>query len=340
MAQRLRPPSLLLTILTSSLLLGNHAHHAAASVPQVDFDRMGKVAIAGSFAGLDLYDDAQSSSSSFDPSTSTIFLRGADGGLSPIGATNSGGSVLAGCSLGGDQFYFGGTFTSVAGQNAANIIAYNPSSKSFSALTGGGLDGPVEALYCDRSSQTLWVGGAFHAPTSPAGAAYGGSVAVYTPGSNTWSPPGFGGLSGTVSSIVSNSDSSSLLFGGSFLTSYQSSGSSNNTNLTGVHNPDVPQSTGSTPFSSSLVPFPLSGADVTAGPSSTAAGLGDITAIFCPSGPDGPGSTWLAEDGFFSQIIIRDFRALTASGIRLGNTFFDNRSTKTFWCVPFVPDQP
>jgi hypothetical protein len=326
--------SSILAILISLILSNNNAN--AASTPQVDFDRMGKVAIAGSFAGLDLYDDIQQSPSSFDPSTSTIFLRGSDGGLTPIGATNSGGSVVAGCTLGGDRFYFGGTFTSVASQNAANIVAYDQSSNTFSALVGGGVDGPVETLYCDQSSQTLWVGGSFHGPASSGSSGYGGSVAVYTPGSNTWSPPGFGGLSGTVSSIVSNSDSSSLLFGGSFITSYQSSGSSNNTNNTAVHNPNVPQSTGSTPFSSSLVPFPLSGADVTAGPSSSQAGLGNITAIFCPSGPDGPGSTWFAGDGYFSQITIRDFRALTASGIRLGNTFFDDRSTTTFWYVPFL----
>jgi hypothetical protein len=331
MALRFQHSSILAILI--SLILSNNAN--AASTPQVDFDRMGKVAIAGSFAGLDLYDDAQQSSSSFDPSTSTIFLRGADGGLSPIGSTNSGGSVVAGCSLGGDRLYFGGTFTSVASQSdIANIVAYHPSSKTFSALVGGGVDGPVETLYCDQSSQTLWVGGAFHGPVSGS-AGYAGSVAVYTPGSNTWSPPGFGGLSGAVSSIVSNSDSSSLLFGGSFITSYQSSGS-NNTNNTAVHNPNVPQSTGSTPFSSSLVPFPLSTADVTAGPSSSQPGLGDIKAIFCPSGPDGPGSTWFAGEGYFSQIIIQDFRALTASGIRLGNTFFDNRSTKTFWYVIFL----
>jgi hypothetical protein len=300
---------------------------ANAASPQVDFDRMGKVAVAGSFAGLDLYDSQQSSSSSFDPSTSTIFLRGSDGGLTPIGTTNSGGSVVTGCSL-DNNFYFGGSFSSVSGQNAANIVAYNPNTRQFSALSGGGVDGPVEALHCDSSSKTLWVGGAFDGPSSGT-SGYSGSVAVYTPSSNSWAPPGFGGLAGTVASIVSNADSSSLLFGGSFITSYQSG--SNNTSIS---NPNVPQSTGSTPFSSSLVPFPLSGAEVVSGPSSTRTGLGDINVIFCPSGADGPGSTWFAREGSYASIIVRDFQALTASGIRLGNTFFDGQSTTTFWYVP------
>ncbi|KAG8829607.1 hypothetical protein FRC17_006318 [Serendipita sp. 399] len=296
---------------------------------------MGKVAITGSFAGLDLYNSEGGSSASFDPTTSTIFLRGADGGLSPIGSTNAGGSVVAGCSL-GDGFYFAGSFSSIAGQNAANIIEYNPSTSKFTALAGGGLDGAVEALHCDSSSKTVWAGGAFHGPSSGA-SGYSGSVAVYTPSSNSWAPPGFGGLSGPVLSIVSNTDSSSLLFGGSFLTSYQSGSTTPNNNITSVSNPNVPQSSGSTPFSSSLVPFPLGGAEITAGPSSSRAGLGDINAILCPSGADGPGSSWFGREGSYNSIVIRNFRAMTASGIRLGNTFFDGQSTAVF-CVTSIPD--
>lgn len=311
-------PLSLVALLSTFALAAN-----AASAPQVDFDRMGKVAIAGSFAGLDLY-NPQQPSSSFDPSTSTILLRGADGGLTPVGSTNSGGVVAAVCTL-GDSVYFAGSFTSVSGQNAANIIAYKPSTSQFSALSGGGLDGPIDALYCDSSSKTVWVGGSFRGPSSGS-SGYDGSVAVYTPSSNSWSPPGFGGLSGTVASIVSNADSSSLLFGGSFITSFQSGSG----NITGVINPNVPQSTGSTPFTSRLVPFPLSSAEVVSGPSSERTGLGDLNAILCPSGPDGPGSTWFAREGSVSSITVRDFSFLSASGIRLGNTFFDGQSTTAF----------
>jgi hypothetical protein len=312
-----------LVLVAASLVLG-----ARAALPQVDFDRMGKVAVAGSFAGLDLYQSEQSTSS-FDPTTSTIFLRAADGGLTPIGSTNSGGSVVAGCALDGN-FYLAGSFTSVGGQNANNIAAYNPSTSKFTALTGGGLDGAVEALYCDSSSKTLWVGGAFHGPSSGANG-YSGSVAVYTLSSNSWSPPGFAGLPGTVHSIISNADSSSLLFGGSFLTSYQSGSLTNNN--TAISNPNVPQSSGSTPFTSSLVPFPLSSAEIVAGPTTDRPGLQNIAAILCPAGPDGPGNTWFAQEGAVSSITVLDFMSLTASGLRLGNTFFDGQSTTTFWWV-------
>lgn len=311
-------PTSLVALFSTLVLAAN-----GASSPQVDFDRMGKVAVAGSFAGLDLY-NAQQPASSFDPSTSTILLRGVDGGLTSVGTTNSGGAVSAVCAL-GDFVYFAGSFTSVSGQNANNIIAYTPSSSQFSALSGGGLDGPVDALYCDSSSKTVWVGGSFRGPSSGS-SGYDGSVAVYTPSSNSWSPPGFGGLRGSVASIVSNADSSSLLFGGSFITSFQSNGG----NLTAVDNPNVPQSTGSTPFTSRLVPFALSSAEVTSGPSSDRTGLSDVTAILCPSGSDGPGSTYFAREGSVSYITIRDFTFLAARGIRLGNTFFDGQSTTVF----------
>jgi hypothetical protein len=50
----------------------------------------------------------------------------------------------------------------------------------------------------------------------------------------------------------------------------------------------------------------------------------------CPSGSDGPGSTYFAREGSVSYITIRDFTFLAARGIRLGNTFFDGQSTTVF----------
>ena len=45
---------------------------ALASVPLVDFDRMGTVGLAGAFAGLGIFDN--SSALSFDASTSSLRL--------------------------------------------------------------------------------------------------------------------------------------------------------------------------------------------------------------------------------------------------------------------------
>jgi hypothetical protein len=300
---------------------------AYGALPKVDFERMGKVGVAGSFAGIDLYNDSQSSQqqTTFDPTTSTLFLRAQDGGLTPIGSTNAGGSVVAGCNL-GDAFYLGGKFTALGGTNAANVAAYSPSTKKFAQLAGGGLDGVVSALYCDEKNGLLWIGGSFHAPTTGDTAGFAGSVATYHPSSNTWSAPPFAGFSGGVNAIIPTTDNSALLFGGSFVTSYQGNSTINTT----VTNPNVPSSSGATTFSSSLVPFPLADAKIDPSPSSTRPGLGDITKILCPAGPDGVGNTWLAQDDFQAVLTVRTQKQLTASGLRLGNTFFDGQSTTTF----------
>jgi hypothetical protein len=306
-------PQALLT-LASALTL---ARPVAASLPQVDFDRMGKVGIAGSFAGLDVFD---SNAPALDPS---------DGSLSCLAATNGGGAVFATCTL-GDVVYFAGNFSSLGGVSSSNVASYTPSSSSsFSALGSGGPNGPVSALYCDTSNNKVWVGGKF---TSPAD-----SVAVWDAKAQSWSGPPFGGLSGAqaeVLSITTNSSGSSLFFSGSFITSFAANGS---TVLNNTNNPNVPFSSGASPFSSSLVPIPLGGdgTQVDGNPSTSDSQFSDIHNILCPSGSDGPGNSWFAADGNTAVITARAFRFLSASGVRLGNTFLDGRGTTQFQSVPY-----
>ncbi|KAI0930371.1 hypothetical protein AcV5_007105 [Taiwanofungus camphoratus] len=308
----------------SSALILLLSNVALASPPLVDFDRMGAVGIAGAFAGLGLFDNS-SASVSFDSSTATLLSRSSDGSLSPLGSTNTGGSIVAGCAL-GDVLYFGGSFTSIGNTSANNIASYT--SSSFSALGSGGPNGDVRALYCDYNQNKLWVGGQFNSP--------GSSVAVWDPKLSSWSSPPFGGLSGAaaeVLSITANSTGSSLLFSGSFFTSFgNGSASLNNTN-----NPNVPYSAGASPFSSSLVPVPLQNAEIDAEPSSTDAQFDNIQNILCPSGADGPGHTWFAADGNEAMITVRAFSLLNAKGIRIGNTFLDGRGTTGF-SVTTIPD--
>ena len=298
-----------------------------ATFPRVDFDRMGMVGLAGSFSGFDLFNN---SSFSFDPSTSTLLSRTVDGALSPIASTDSGGRVTAGCVI-GDTFFLGGFFGSIGGIKTSNVASYRPSSGVFESLVDG-LDGEVDAMYCDQSGGNIWVGGAFHAPVSASGSSgYKGAVAVFNVKGNSWAPPPFGGLAGAagrVQSITSNPSASSLYFAGSFLTAFQSSVPMPN----GTNNPNVPFSVGATPFSSSLVPIPLTsaGTQIDASPSSTSPGFSNISNVLCPAGADGPGNSWLAQDGSTAQITVQTFQFSTASGLRLGNTFVEGRGTTAF----------
>ncbi|KAJ3820470.1 cortical protein marker for cell polarity-domain-containing protein [Lentinula raphanica] len=311
-------------MLPLSLFLLSSAHVAWGSLPLVDFDRMGKVGLAGAFSGLDLF---QNSSHTFDSSTSTLLQRASNGSLSPLASTNSGGRISAGCTL-DDSFYFAGSFSSIDSTLASNVASYSPSQGKFSALGSNGPNGEVDAVFCDAKNKKVWVGGSF---TSP-----GAAVAVWDTSSNTWSKAPFNGLTGAegrVLSITSNSSESSLFFAGSFITSFQGNG----TVLNSTNNPNVPFSPGASPFSSSLVPIPLQGAQIVASPSSSDADFSNVTNILCPAGSDGPGNTWFAGDGNQAVITVRDFSFLQASGVRLGNTFQSNHGTTGF-SVTTIPD--
>ncbi|KAG7090837.1 hypothetical protein E1B28_009919 [Marasmius oreades] len=294
-----------------------------AALPQVDFNRMGTVGLAGSFAGFDFF---QNSSLSFDNSTSTLFSRSSDGALTAIGTTNNGGHISAGCAL-GDVFYVGGSFSTLGSTAASNVASYRASSSQFFALGSNGPNGEVDAVYCDAKNGKIWVGGEF---TSP-----GASVAVWDTKSGSWSQPPFVGVAGAggrVLSITSNSSQSSLFFAGSFVASFQGNGT-----ISGNNNPNVPFSAGATPFSSSLVPIPLTNAQVEGSPSSTDRQFSDVKQILCPAGSDGPGNTWLGADGSTAVLTARAFSFITANGIRLGNTFLPNHGTSEF-SVTTIPD--
>ncbi|KAF7376020.1 SH3 domain-containing protein [Mycena sanguinolenta] len=296
-----------------------------ASLPLVDFDRMGSVGLAGAFAGLDLF---QNQTVAFDPSTSTLFARASDGSLDRLASSNSGGRISAGCALNG-VFYFAGSFSSIADTSAANIASYNPSSGAFAALGSNGPNGEIDAVFCDTTNNKLWAGGAF---TSP-----GSSVAVWDPKAASWSAPpfkGFDGGEGRVLSITTNSSDSSLFFAGSFITSFVGSG--NTTILNSTSNPNVPASPGGTPFTQSLVPISITASDIQQ-PSSSSADFGNVSAILCPTGPDGAKTSWFGTDGTGSVITINTHHFNSVNGIRLGNTFQPNHGTTGF-TVTTIPD--
>lgn len=274
---------------------------------------MGQVGLSGAFAGLNLFDN--STPTSFDPSVSSLLSRTPQGALTSIANTNSGGSISSACAM-NDVYYIAGSFLSIANISTSYVVSYSLSSAAFFALGSGGPDGPVSAVYCDSPNDNLWVGGHFSSP--------GPSVAVWNSKSNSWSAPPFKGLNGQVMSITSNASDTSLFFTGSFTTSFTGGVTSNN------NNPNVPYSPGASPFSSSLVPIPLEGAEVVGAPSSTDPQFSNIQAILCPAGPDGPGNTWLAAAGNAALITVNTFAAMSAYGVRIGNTFLSGYGTTAF----------
>ncbi|KAG6820890.1 hypothetical protein H0H93_010234 [Arthromyces matolae] len=300
-------------------------HVALATLPLVDFNRMGTVGLTGSFLGIELFQN--SSYPAFDPTTATLFSRDVDGALTPLASTNAGGQILAGCSL-KDTFYIAGEFTSIGTTSAINVASSTSLSEPWASLGSNGPNGPVNAIFCDVKGDKIWVGGSFSSP--------GSNVAVWDPNTGAWSKPPFVGVSGAqgkVLSITANASDSSIFFSGSFITTFPGSDTiSNNTN-----NPNVPVSQGATPFSSSLVPVPLENAQVVGSPSTSDPQFSSIQSILCPSGADGPGNSWFAADSSAALVTIRAFSFISANGIRLGNTFQNGHGTTAF-SVTTIPD--
>ncbi|PFH51975.1 hypothetical protein AMATHDRAFT_74488 [Amanita thiersii Skay4041] len=289
---------------------------------------MGVVGIAGAFTGFDFF---ANSSSVYDPSTASLVSRSStQGSLTYLASTNSGGSISSSCTLNG-VVYVAGFFSSINNVQVSNVVSYSPSTNSFSPVgnTQDAPNGPVDVIYCDIKGNKLWLGGDFSSP--------GLAVAVYDIKSKTWSRPPFTGLSGAqgrVLSIIQNPSDTGILFAGSFVTKFQGNESSL---PNGQNNPNIPFSQGATPFSSSLVPIPLQGAQVLGSPSSTLQGFDDIHNILCPTSNDSPGNTWFAEVGSPALVTIRTFSFISAGGLRLGNTFQTDHGTKEF-SVTTIPD--
>jgi hypothetical protein len=299
---------------------------------------MGTVSLGGSFAGLDWWSDdspfASSSSSSSSPRFSaegdTVFIRDEDGGYRPIGATGAGGVVKAVCWMepkdgGNGTIYAAGVFNQVGGKDASNVASYSLGSAAWSNM-GKGIDGTVDALYCDSTNEQVWFGGDFASPSGVNGT----NVVLWSTSSASWVSVPFNGLDGAVSTI-SPSDTG-LYFGGSFNTVFSSSSSSNlTTNYTSI--PSAPANTSTTGNSGYLTPVTLPGASsaageltITAGPSTEDGRYNNARVLLCP----GEG-TWLAQEGQVSEVILLGYNFWRATGARVSNGLAEGRGTKTFW---------
>ena len=319
----------------SALLLTAGLPLASASIanfPSIDFDLLGAVSIAGSFAGIELWNQTGSSTSpnaTYDPAASSLLSRASNGTVTFITATEEGGTIRAICQMQSspNTVFVAGNFFSIGGTSVSNIASYNPTTKTFSDMAGG-LDGTVQAVYCDNEHQQLIVGGSFSGPNNGKTDRYLGNVAQWDVAASRWNPVDFGGLDGTVNTITAGGNSSLVRFGGSFDTRFASMGANGVSSGT---------NTSASALTSALTPISLGQVEFVGGPSSRDAGFDNPAQILCPQGPDGNGNSYLFEDGAEGRLTVRAFRALNVRAIRLGNTFVDGRGTRTFAIVS-IPD--
>jgi hypothetical protein len=271
--------------------------------PNVDIARLGRVALAGDFDSISLYEyEGQNQ----DAATNGLYSRFPNGLFAKIQKTD--GEVRAMCRYAnGDTnaIVVGGNFTSVDGQSTPGGIAVIDANTGEVTATSG-LTGQVNALYCDHDRQLVYVGG-----TIDGGA--NSSNAIIWKADNSWANLPFKGFDGTVHSIVEGPNKT-IVFGGQFQ------------NLAGL------KLSGNGTAENNTQSLPIGSAIITAQTSSGQPGFNDPKVIVCK--PDtktqGADSTWLLADkspGFWRADFGFGFQP---TQLQLHNTDFEGRGTKEF----------
>lgn len=274
----------------------------------LDLSHLGRVAIAGDFWGVSLFQFEGQNERPFNTNGSeSLLARMPNGVFAPIVSTDA--TIQSMCSFtrrDGTQagVVIGGNFTSLEGMQSTAIALFNPNTSAITPLSG--LSGQVNALLCDQETNTVYVGGNFVGANS--------TNAIAWVGTEGWTNLPFSGFNGPVTSITKASNGN-VIFGGSF---------------TGLGNASAP----STPDGQIIN---LSTATITSGSSSTTQGFSDPKNIVCKtSGTDGAGNTWLLRDGsagFWQASFDYGFQP---TKLRLYNTHQGGRGTKT-WRFTALP---
>ncbi|CCG84017.1 protein of unknown function [Taphrina deformans PYCC 5710] len=268
--------------------------------PPLDLSSLGHVAIAGQFSGISIYDDTQQTAVQSTNSKDGLYLENADGSVTSLGQSD--GMIYATCSLNVSNvqtIYLGGNFSRIGNISAVNMASYTPSTNLFSSLSTGVL-GTVRALYCDATSNQVYIGGEFEMSNST-------NTVLWDALRRRYVTVPFGGFDGPVNVI--RASGSSILFGGQFDSlSGETASSLNEAQQVNLQTAYI-----NSPNSYAIYP-----------------GFSEPSAIICPSGDDGEGNTWLLADnsaGSWSASTNFTFRPIS---FRIYNTHLDGRGTREF----------
>ncbi len=273
----------------------------------LDLSQLGRVALAGDFSGISLYEFEEQNERPYNTNGSeSLLARTPNGVFAPVVSTDA--TIRTMCTFTMSDgtvegVVIGGNFTSLEGMQSTAIAMFNPDTSAVTPLSN--VSGQVNALLCDQETNTVYVGGNFVGPNS--------TNAIAWVGTSGWESLPFAGFNGPVTSITKASNGN-IIFGGSF---------------TGLGNASAP----STPDGQVIN---LSTASITAGSSSTQPGFSDPKNIICKSqGAEGAGNTWLLQDGtpgFWRA----DFNfGFQPTKLRLRNTNQDGRGTRTWRFTAF-----
>jgi hypothetical protein len=289
-------------LLTSFAQISTAISFNPAPSANLDLSQLGRVGLAGDFDGISLYEfEGQNENGISKNGTQSILARYPNGAFATLASSD--GSINAMCPfvlMDGTMagIVVAGNFTSFGGTETQGVALFNPNTSAITPLTG--ISGQVTALYCDKTSNTVYVGGSFKGANSTNAVAWVGTAG--------WTNLPFNGFNGPVASITKVSNGH-IIFGGTF------------TSLGNASTPNNPDE---------LI-IPISSGSISAGSSAATIGFSDPRNIVCKtSGADGSGITWLLADnspGYWRA----EFRfGFVPTKLRLWNTHQDGRGTKTW----------
>jgi len=303
----LSPTALILTLSSIAPSLINAITFTPAPAADLDLSKLGRVALAGNFTGVSLYEYEEQNELPYNNNGSeSLLARMPNGAFASIVTTDA--TIQTMCNITterGTYVVIGGNFTSVQGTQSIGMALFNPNTSEVQTL-GDNISGQVNAVYCDQQTNTVYAGGNFIAVNSTNAISW-----VETQGLTNLP---FAGFNGPVTSIAKTSNGN-IIFGGSF---------------TGLGNATTP----STPDGQVIN---LSTAKITAVGSSSRDGFGDPKNIVCKTGgSSGAGNTWLLEEGTAGAWKAEFGFGFRPTKLRLYNTHQDGWGTK-FWSFT-LPD--
>jgi len=278
-----------------------------APSPNLELAQVGRVAFAGNFDSISLYEYVGQNQNSLNTNGSqSLLTQYPNGAFATLAMSDAFIRTMCPYRLRNGTLVgvvVGGNFTSLGEVQAQGIALVNPDTGAISSLPG--LNGNVAAVYCDDESETVYVGGSFQGGTSSNAISWTGS----------WTNMPFAGFNGPVTSITKASNGN-IVFGGGF---------------DGLGNATAPQE-------KDVQVIPLSSGNVTASGSSLTQGFSDPRNIICKtSATAGAGNSWLLANespGSWSADFAFGF---VPTKLRLYNTQENNRGTRT-WRFTRFPD--
>ncbi|KAK5946038.1 hypothetical protein PMZ80_000177 [Knufia obscura] len=194
-------------LLGLSLASKTHAYTQVPS-PNLDLNGLGQVALGGDFDAISIYSYEGQTEGIQGNGTHSILQQLPDGMYSALAETDARIEDICAFSLKNGTLLgviIAGNFTSVGGIGAQSVAFIDGQTGEISPHPG--IQGTVNAVYCDNETDTAYLGGTFDAA--------GSSNAIAWTASGSWANLPFAGFDAPVTSITKG-PAGHIIFGGSF----------------------------------------------------------------------------------------------------------------------------